>query len=284
MLAQFDHSLNISLYLYAQNRVQNTAQAYINATVPFYPTADARTTGYYSYSCPWKSLVYDSGVAGAQILNAVSGGAFTRYPLTRASGVHFDYLNGRVLVPTSFGPKLSLTGAVAISEVNFWVPNETQEQLLTQAKFFMNPRYQGAPTSGVMPYAMTTPAIFVNSLKDSNEAFALGGLNDTTTTYSLTCLAESDYQLKGLLSLFRDARYKNIPLVSVAQNPLDGWNDVKGGTGYNYDSIISQYGNPGQLVYIKSVRTAKISDKVDLNPGLFAGIIDLDLSYIRQPV
>ncbi len=281
MLAQFDNDLLPSAYLWAQARLQQTAQAYINLTVPFYPTPDARITGYYSYSCPYKQLVYDSGVSGAQILQCVSGGGFSA-PLTRGSGLHFDYINGRVLVPAALGPRLALTGAVSVSEANLWVPNETQEQLLTQAKFFANPRYQGMPTSGIMPYAMVTPAVFVNTLTDKQEPYALGGLNDTTTVISLTCFMESDYQLRGILSLFRDATYQYMPLVPLASQPLDGWNDTKGGTGYNYQSVLTQYGSPGQLIYIKSVRTSKVSDRAQLNPGLFAGIIDMELSYVRQ--
>ncbi len=281
MLSQFDNSLGISCYFYVQNRVQNLAQAYIPQTTPLYITPDTRITGYYSYAAPWKSWVFDSGVSGAQIINVVSGGGFSA-PLTRESGVHFDYLNSRVLVPSGLGANLSLTGSYSISEFNFYVPQETQEYLLTQQKFFVNPRYQGTPTSGIMPYSMVTPAIFVNTLDDSNEQFAIGGLNDTTTTFSLTCYTESDYQLKALTSLFRDARYKYIPLISIAQNPLDGWNDFKGGTGFNYNAIIAQYGSPGQLIYIKNVRTSKVSDKLKLNPGLFCAIIDMDLSYIRQ--
>ncbi len=283
MLAQFDHSLAISTYLYAQNRIQSLAQAYINLSTPLYSTPDTKITGYYSYSSPFKSWVYDTGVSGAQIINMVSGGGFSA-PLTRASGVRFDYINGRVLVPSGLGANLSLSGSFAVSEVNLWVPLESQDYLLTQQKYFVNARYQGVPTSGIMPYSYVTPAVFVNTLNDTSEAFALGGLDDTTTTMSLTCLCESDYQLKGLLSLFRDSRYGYLPLISIAQNPLDGYNDTKGGSGgYSYGNIIAQYGSPGQLVYIKQVRTSKVSDRTRLNPGLFGGIIDMELSYVRQP-
>lgn len=283
MLAQYDHSLAISTYLWAQNRIQSLAQGYVSLSTPLYSTPDTRLTGYYSYSSPFKSWVYDTGVSGAQVINMVSGGGFSA-PLTRASGLHFDYLNGRVLVPAALGGDLSLTGSYSVSEVNLWVPLETQDYLLTQQKYFVNPRYQGIPTSGIMPYSYVTPAVFVNTLNDTNEAFALGGLDDTTTTMSLTCLVESDYQLKGLLSLFRDARYKSIPLVPISANPLDGYNDTKNGSGgYSYANLITQYGSPGQLVYIKSVRTSKVSDRTQLNPGLFAGIIDMEMGYVRQP-
>ncbi len=283
MLAQFDHSLTISAFLWAQSQIQGMAAAYFNATVPFYPTADARYTGYYSYSAPWKQLVYDSSISGAQVVNMVSGGGFSA-PLTRASGLHFDYLNGRVLVPAALGANLALTGAVSVSEVNMYLPNATEESLLTQTKFFRNPRYQGMPTSGIDPYAMVTPAVFLNTIDDKSEQFAFGGIDNTITTFTLTCFCESDYQLKGLFSLFRDSRYGYIPLINIAQNPLDGYNDTKGGSGtYSYQNIITQYGTPGNLIYVQSVRTSKVSDKMQLNPGLFAGIIDLELSFIRQP-
>ena len=283
MKAQWDHSLNISFHLWSQFQIQQNMAAFINLSTPLYPTTETRLTGYYSYSAPFKQFLYDSGVSGAQIINVVSGGAFTNYPLTRASGIHIDYINGRVLVPTSFGANLTLTGSYSTPEINVWQPNATEEHLLTQAKFFVNPRYQGTPTSGIAPYAMVTPAVFINTLSDSSDQFSFGGIDNTMTTFTLTCFAETDYQLKGLFSFFRDSRFGYIPLVSIAQNPLDGFNDVKGGTGFNYQTLTAQYGSPGQLIYIDNVHTAKVSDRMQLNPGLFAGIIDMQLSYIRQP-
>jgi hypothetical protein len=226
--------------------------------------------------------VYDSGISGAYIINAASGDAFTNYPLTRASGVHFDYDNGRIVVPASFGSTLTLTGTYSLKEVNTYIANESQDALLTQGKYFINPRYNGTPTSGVPPYVMATPAVFVNTLSSRNEAYQLGGLVNSRDTITLTVLAESSYQLNTLLSTFRDMRYEYIPMLNVTNDPVDEWGDVKGGTGYNYQTYISQFGTVGNLIYIEDVRTAKVSDRLKLSPTQFAGMIDLDLSYIRQ--
>lgn len=286
MLAVYSNNLLAAVYLWAENRILQSAQAYQTVTTRLYPTADPQLgTGWVSYSAPFKQFVYDSGISGAYIINEASGGAFTTYPLTRASGMHVDYENGRVLLPAAsgFGSNLVLTGTYSVKEVNIYTANESEETLLTQGKYFVNPRYNGTPTSGVPPYAMATPAVFINLLASKNEAYQLGGLVDSRDTVTMTVLAETSFQLNGVLSIFRDARYGYIPMLNTVNDPLDAWGDVKGGTGYNYQAYVGRFGSPGNLIYITDVRTAKVSDRLRLTPTQFAGIVDLDLSYIRQP-
>jgi hypothetical protein len=42
------------------------------------------------------------------------------------------------------------------------------------------------------------------------------------------------------------------------------------------------WGQPGNLIYIKEVKTSKVSDRVKMNPQYFVGLVDITLSYIRQ--
>lgn len=282
MRAQFDHALNVSFSLYAANRIQQEGQAFFTVTTPLYYVPDTTLPPtWLGYSAPWKQFLVDSGISGAVIINSVSGGGFSA-PLTRASGIHIDYVNGRVLVPSTMGTNMSLTGTASFTEISTYQPNSTEEATLTTAKYFRNPRFNGAPTSGVQPNAMATPMVVINTLTDDNDAFAFGGLDTCATTFSIVCYVESDYQLKGLFSLFRDARYGYFPLLGLAQYPLDGFNDVKGGTGYNYQTYVQQYGTPGNLVYIADVHTAKLNDRAKLAPGLWGGVIDVDVEFVRQ--
>lgn len=280
MISQFDNNLNMSFYLWAENRMANLAQAYVNTTLPFYYAPDSRLPPQLlSYSSPFKQFVYDSGVSGAVIINSVSGSAGV---LTRTSGIYIDYDNGRVIVPASLGTNLTLTGSMAVKAINIYQPNETEEFIITQGKFFFNPRYIGTATGGgVPPYQMATPAMFINTLHSDDQAFALGGLDDTTTTMSISVVAESNFQLNATLSLMRDARYKYFPLLNVSQDPINQWGDLVGGTGFNYTTVTQTFGNPGQLVYIKSVKTSKVSDRVKMNPEYFVGLIDIECSYVR---
>lgn len=284
MIASYSNNLFASVYLWTEHRIAQQLVAWQTVTTRLYPTADEQLgTGYVSYSAPFKGWVVDSGVTGARIINEVSGGAFTNYPITRASGAHFDYGNGRVILPASFGAALTLTGTYSLAEVNLYMPNETEAEILTQGKYFVNPRYQGTPSSGVPPYVYATPAVFLNQLSAHNEAYQFGGLVNSKDSFTLTVLAETSFQLNALLSVFRDVRYQYIPMLNTLDDPLDEWGDVKGGTGYNYLTLVSRFGQPGNLIYIEDVRVAKVSDRLRLAPTQFAGIIDLQLSYIRQP-
>lgn len=259
--------------------------AYQTLTTRLFPTADPTLpAGYQGYSCPLAGFVPDSGVSGAWVINCVSGGGFSA-PLTRASGIHIDYVNGRAILPTSLGTNLVLTGTASIPDIRVYLPNETESYLLTQNKYFVNPRFYSPLTaSGAPPNTYATPAIFINQIAASNESFALGGLVNSISTISITVFTESNFQMNALFSIFRDFRYQSFPMLNTISDPLNQWGDVKGGDseGYNYLQYVASYGQPGNLVYIRNVRASKVSDKAKLNPQLFAGIVDLEVEYVRQ--
>lgn len=284
MVPQFQSNLYASVYLFAEYRYMQWTVAFQNAQIKFYYAPDPQLpTGYRSYASPWRQFVYDSGVSGAAILNVVSGGpSFATYPLTRASGLYIDYEHGRVIVPAAFGTALTLTGYGAFKEVNMYQPTESEEQLLTQSKFFVNPRYRSAATSGMAPYVMATPGIFLNMLSAHNDAYQFGGMVDTKTTMSMVILAESQFQLRALFSIFSDCKYQYIPMLNTVDDVLNEYGDYKGGTGFNYITTCSMFGRPGNLIYVENVRTARVSDKLKMNPGIVADIVDLELSYIRS--
>jgi hypothetical protein len=275
VVPQAQNSLLASFFLFADYKILQQGVAYQTLTTRLFPTQDRTLpTGYQGYSSPLKSWVYDSGVSGAVVINSVSGGGYSA-PLTRASGIRIDYINGRVIVPTSLGTNLVLTGTASTPEIRVYLPNESEEQILTQDKYFINPRFHSPlSASGAPPGSYTTPAIFINQISAHNEAFQFGGLVDSQSTITITALCESN----------RDLRYQYFPMMNTISDPLNQWGDVKGGagTGYNYLGYVASYGFPGNLVYISEVRASKITDKVRINPQLFAGIIDLEVSYIRQ--
>lgn len=280
MNPQFDNTLYASVFLWAQNRVQSFAQAYITVTTPLFYAADpSLPPGYASYAAPFAQWIYDSGVSGAAVIQTVSGGNSV---LGRSSGLIFDYINGRIIVPTTLGTNLTLTGTYSFAEVNTYQPNEDEDHILTQGQYYLNPSTNGAATGGAPPYVYHTPAIFINTLHSDDKAFAFGGIDDSITTFSISVFAQSNWQLNAMLSLFRDARYLNIPLLPGGYGALNQWNDYAGGTGYNYETLIALYGSPGQLCYLSDIKTSKVSDRIKANREYFVGLIDLEIGYIRQ--
>lgn len=283
MRVSFDQNLLTSLLLYSEWREQQVMQGYQTLTFRMFPTVDLKLSpGYQSYSAPLKGFVYNSGVSGAVIMQSVSGGGFSS-ALTRASGLVIDYPNGRVLVPTSLGTNLVLTGTASVCEVNYYAASTTQETMLTQDKMFVNPQtVYSLGTTGIPPNVYVTPAVFVNPLHTRNEAFQLGGTVDTKSTITLTVFAEDPNTLTAILGFWRDARYQYFPLLNTVNYPLNPFGDVVGGTGYNYLSYIQRFGEPGNLVYIENVTTARVSDRLRVNNAQWVGIVDLETSYVRQ--
>jgi hypothetical protein len=280
MVPQFQNNLFGSVFLWLEHQLTQKAVAYQTLTTPLYYVPDTQLpAGYIRYSSPFKTWNYDSGVSGAVVIQTVSGASGIL--LNRSSGMKIDYGNGGIILTSNYGTGLALTGTYSFREVNMYQANETQESLLTQGKFFRNPRFVYAATSGVQPYSYVTPAVFLDTLSSKTEAFQFGGLIDSTVTFTATILAESTFQLNALLSISSDMKYQYLPVFNTIDDVVDGWGDTKPGC-YNYNDLVAMWGAPGNLAYVKNVRTAKMSDRVKANPLLFVGMADFEISYVRQ--
>jgi hypothetical protein len=276
MKEQFVDKALASTYLWAENKVLNQ-EAYTNYTSKLYYQPDQSIQDYYSYAAPFRQWVYDSGVNGANVIQSVSTNIGV---LDRSSGIMFDYNNGRALIPTGYGSGLNVTGSYAFKEINIYTTNETQEEILTQDKYFLNPRYHSSPTGAPPAYAITTPAIFVSVLNTENEPFALGGVDMCNYNMSLTILAETPYQLNSLFGIFADAKHNYIPILNLADDPINEWGDLKSGN-FNYLDLRDQKGGPGNLIYIKDVQTSQVNSKTPVNQALYRGIVDMDIQFPR---
>lgn len=283
MLPQFSNSVNSSFLLWAEHKLLSKGLAYKNYTSRLYYTPDpyVANQGYRAYASPFKQWVYDLSISGAFICNGISGDI----SLNRGvSGLRIDYDNGRVLVPASFGTNLNISGTYAFKDLNFYLANETEDALLTNTKFFLNSRFNNFPTGGIAPYSQVTPAIFFNSLNNRQEDFALGGQYNSVENVSLVIMAENVWMLDAILSIYRDAKHDYFPQVTIYDHPLDEYGDVKSTlypSGYSYLNLIGQYGTPGNLFLIESVRGSKVSDRIRISESLFVGLVDIEISKVR---
>ena len=281
MLPQFDNNLSASLFLWVENRLLNNAQAYVNLTTRLYHTPDPSLgTGYVAYAAPYKQWVYDSGVAGAEIINSVSGnfGTYERGD----NGLKIDYNNGRVILDASVGTNLIMTGSYAFKEVNFYAQPDTHEQVYseyTDGKFVRNPMYNNSGQTGASPNSIMTPAVFITKLNGMNEPFAMGGQQNSVRGFSFLILADSQYQVDVFSSVMTDARDKYIPLLDIKDDPINEWGDLK--SGYNYNNLKNSKNTAGNLVFIDSVDASKVSDRYRGPDTVYLGICNIDLSFPR---
>jgi hypothetical protein len=271
-----------SFYQWLDNRLLTQGQAfYTNTSRYLYQPDSTLGTGYVAYAAPIKSFVWDSGVAGATVPTVISGSFGT---LSRGqSGMMMDYVNGRVILPSSFGTAATISGSYSFKELNIYYANQSQERMVFTNKYYLNSRFnRTAATNTPPPYSMVTPCIFITNGTMENNPWAFGGTYETQFNITLNVMAENLSQLEGVLSILADSRLSYFPQLDPAAWPLNSFGDFKNGTGYSYSALVAQYGQPSNLYTIEEVKTSKVGDGVKINESIFVGICDLVISKPRS--
>ncbi len=96
-------------------------------------------------------------------------------------------------------------------------------------------------------------------------------------------MADSQYNLDAVCSLFRDRNYDNFPLINSNYNPFNVLGSFKSGIPFNYDTVTSGK----DYCMIDAVSVSKIPSVRDrennINPGSYYGIIDFEVIKFREP-
>lgn len=280
MKPQFQHELTTSFMLWADNFITNKAEAYQNYTSSLYPMAtdDQLGDGFVTYSSPHKQWVFDESVEGAQVPSGIyNDGVFIE---RGEDGLILDFDDGRVILNSSFGgDNNSLSGEYSVKEFNFYITNQTEEQLIVESKFDSNGRFK-QDSSGIAPHKQVVPAIFVNPELVQNEAFAFGGEDKTTTNIRCVIFAENTFQLDGALSAFSDSKNEVFSKLEFSDYPLNEFGDV---SGFNYKTLALE--KKSKLFHIEDVRASKLSDRINKNidQSLFIGFLDFEITNLRFP-
>ena len=280
MKPQFQHELTTSFMLWGDNFITDKGDAFQNYTSPLYPMGadDQLGDGFTTYSSPHKQWVCDSSIDGVQIPSGIyNDGNFIG---RGENGLILDFDNGRVILDSAFGEtNNTLSGQYSVKEFNWYITNQTEEQLIVESKFDSNGRFK-QELSGIAPHKQVVPAIFVNPELVENQPFAFGGEDKTTTNIRCVVFAENTYQLDGVLSLFADSKNEVFQKLDYSDYPLTEYGDI---TGFNYMELVHSKGR--NLFHVEEVRCSKLSDRVNKNidSSLFIGFIDFEITNLRFP-
>jgi hypothetical protein len=280
MKPQFQHELTTSFMLWADHFITQKAEAYQNYVSPLYPmgTDDQLGDGFVTYSSPHKQWVFDESVEGANIPSGIyNNGTFME---RGEDGLIIDFDDGRVILDASFGASNNtLSGEYSVKDFNFYITNQTEEQLIIESKFDSNGRFK-QELSGIAPHKQVVPAIFVNPELIENQPFAFGGEDKTTTNIRCVVFAENTYQLDGALSLFTDSKNEVFKKLDYSDYPLTEYGDI---TGFNYVELSNTKNS--NFFHVEEARASKLSDRVSKNidPSLFVGFIDFEITNLRFP-
>jgi hypothetical protein len=280
MKPQYQHELMTSFLLWFDNHLLQKGEAYSNQTGQLYYFNDTRLPeSYKAYASSYKQWVNDSSVDGdtnPTIPNSFNGSG-------RNDHIIFDFENGRIIeTGGNFSTNEFITGGFAVKDFNVYLTNDTEEDLILENKFELNSRYTQSP-SGVEPYDQMTPAIFINSEFMRNEGFAFGGEDLTKNTIKAVVLAENNYQLDGVLSIFADTARKSFTKIPFTGHPSTEYGDIKDGS-YFYTGIESTYGGSNPY-YIEDVTVSKFSERAQQQVlgEIKVGFMDFEVSTARFP-
>ena len=284
MKPTFTHNVINSFFLWFDNFLMTKADAYKTYTTKLYNYQDARLGGNkVIYGSPYKQWVYDKNITGATIPSGFT--INNQFVPTGTSGMKIDFDNGRIIFNSGVSTSLNVTGTYSIKEVNSYVTDQPEDNLIIENKFVTNSRFT-VSENYIPPYNPVTPCIFASIETAHNTAFAFGGEDETKCIIKVVAFCENLYQLDGVLSVFGDSYNEIFSIIPMTGHPLGEFNEIKTGaypTGYDYNNLSNSYSS--QTLFISHVETSKIRDSVikELNPILHIGFLDFEIKAYRYP-
>ncbi len=285
MKAQFDNQVMSSFFLWLDHTLLKKGEAFTNYNSYFY-SVDNLYQAFNTYGSPFKQLVSDSSIPGAQIMTGVYlKGIFKERGVSNFTGINYGM--GQVYFTSAISnPDTTLSGRYAVKDFNVFLTNDVEEKLLFETQFSLSKQTSQSPT-GLPPESLTYPAIFIKNNGGSNEPMAFGGLDRTEINVRAVVLSDSQFSLDAVSSIFRDMENSFVPLIEESQMPFNNIGDFKNNIVYNYDALTANKPETGQM-FLDNVAVSKIgglsfAQKTNLNPNVFSMIIDFELSNFRYP-
>ena len=284
MKPTFTHNVINSFFLWFDNFLMTKGDAYKTYTTKLYNYEDPRLGGdKVVYGSPYKQWVYDKNITGATIPSGFT--INNQFVPTGTSGMKIDFDNGRIIFNSGVSTNLSITGTYSVKEVNSYITDQPEDNLIIENKFVTNSRFT-VSENYIPPYNPVTPCIFASIETAHNTAFAFGGEDETKCIIKVVAFCENLYQLDGVLSIFGDSYNEIFSIIPMTGHPLGEFNEMKTGaypTGYDYKNLSNTYNS--QTLFISHVETSKIRDSVikELNPILHIGFLDFEIKTYRYP-
>jgi len=300
MRPQFQHEANTSFALWLDNYLTCKGEAFSNHYSNLYyyqdellPNYPEDYDGYISYNSPYKQWVYNSDIEGAIIPTGVyveTGDGIYNFCDRGQSGLIIDFDNGRVLFEGKhFGDnydKLNVEAEFSVKDINIYLADDSEENIVIENKYNLNSRFTPDHLSqtGIKPYEKVSPAAFISMERSQNQPFAFGGEDLTTLNYRVIFFAEDLYQLDGIMSLCTDAYNLAVKNIGYNSHPFNEYGDLKTGY-YSYSEEVRNSEVCQPLMFIEDTRSSKINDKLTrkINPGLYLGFVDFEMSQARYP-
>jgi len=277
MKAQLDNILMSSMIMWIDNILLSKGEAYKNFNSKFYPITNIYS-GFYTYGLPFKQVVSDNSISGANILSGVYvNNTFINVGQGNLTGINPN--NGQIYF-TSNQNNNTLSGTYAVKDFNIYLTNQPEEELLFETEYKTRPKTTQTAT-GVALESITYPCIFLKNNGGINEPFALGGMDNTMMEVRAIVLADNMFNLDAACSILKDTARRYIPLIK--NPPFNTFGSLNNGY-FNYDNLTSGINISVDGFFIEEVNISKIFANFNpKNTQVFPAFVDFTLSNIRYP-
>ena len=293
MKPRFDNQIMSSVLLWFDNKLLTKGEAFQNTTGQFYSVLDDYY-GYNAYASSYSQIVSDASIAGAILPTGGAdvlpptpglyvGGTF--YPVDNDKLVAIDYNNGRSYWDTSYTP--DITGSFAIKDFNVFLTNQTEDEILFQSQYTNRNQITGLVPTGLEPDTKTYPVVYLKNDGSYNEPFAFGGQDNTIMNIRAIVVADSQFEVDAIGSIFRDEKMTNIALFEETDMPFNSFGGYRDDVQYNYTGIASTK-NDSQKLFLEDVNVSRFDKALEnevrkFNPNVYSTIVDFEINKIRFP-
>ena len=279
MKPQFDNQIMSSLLLWFDNKLLTKGEAYQNTTGQFYSVSD-EYYGYETYASTYSQIISDASITGATIptgLYAGEGGSAGLYAI--------DYNNGRSY--WSGVQSSNVTGSFSIKDFNVFLTNSTEDEILFQTQYTNRNEISTVVPTGLEAGTKTYPVVYLKNDGSYNEPFAFGGQDNTVMNVRAIVIADSQFEIDAIGSLFRDQEKTLVPIFEESDMPFNQFGYYRNDVQYNYTGVTDGK-NESQQFFLEEVNVSRFNRVLEnevrkFNPNVYSTIIDFELSKIRFP-
>ena len=218
------------------------------------------------FTAPYYQWVYDESISGAYVPNTGDWGV-----------QRIDYNNGRTIGSAP-------TGAInySVKEFNIYASTSSDQKLIFEQKYFDRARPNSRTASGLPPYQIVAPCIFLTPGKSKSDEFQLGGgITMKRLFFEALIVSDDDFKRYGVGNLFIDKKTEVFPLID--ETPLNRYGSLKNGQ-YNYNNEKLLYNTPSRLIHLEEITYSPLDhDLITRNhPNLFFGKLYFTLLYYKD--
>lgn len=287
MKATYQHIVYGSFLLWVDHKITEKGQAYYNHSSLFYDTPEEYLlagSDIYTYGLPFKQIVADSSISGAQIMSGLYlDGVFTEPG--EGDFIDFNYNDGTAYFSAS-QDGVQISGNYAIKEIDIVLTDISEEDLLFETKYDYQPKTNQQLT-GLAPNTLTYPILFVKNNGGTNEPFCFGGTDLSISRVRCILMAENAWQRDGVESILKDLSKSYMPLIYPEENPFNAIGGLREDY-YDYNEKIRNKGG-SSIVYVDDVFVSRINNSsankafTEINKDVHVSFIDFELHHPREP-